>query len=83
MEDLVARRRSFKWGGQYWNRQTTQGEKQKQNPISRQRGRNGRVREFAYPERARRNMKHIRVDIVTAYAISLNTKYVTLVSMGI
>ena len=60
MEDLVARRRSFKWGGQYWNRQTTQGEKQKQNPISRQRGRNGRVREFAYPERARRNMKHIK-----------------------
>ena len=26
--------------------ETTQGEKQKQNPISRQRGRNGRVRDF-------------------------------------
>ena len=48
--------------------ETTQGERQKQNPISRERGRNGGVRDFAYTWRAAGNTKHI--DIVTAYVIS-------------
>ena len=56
MEHIVARRSSHKQWGQYRNR-ITQGEIPTQNPILRQRGRNGRVRDFAYTERTRRNAK--------------------------
>ena len=61
MEHVVARRSSLKQWGQYRNRETTQGEKKKkQNTTSWQRGRNGRVRDFAYTERAGINKKLIK-----------------------
>ena len=60
MEHVLARRGSLKQGGQCWKRKLRKEEKQKLNRISEQRGRNGRVRDFAYTERTRRNTKHIQ-----------------------
>ena len=41
-----------------------------ENPILRQRGRNGRVRDFADTKRAKRNTKHLKERILTANLIS-------------
>ena len=61
MKHDVAQRVSLKQWGQYWNRETTRGERQKQSPISRQRDRSVCVRDFAYNERTiRRSTKHIK-----------------------
>ena len=64
-----------------------------ENPISGQRGRNGRVRDFADTERAKRNTKHTKerhrycqcyiAREKTEYKRSLKTKSITLTSMGI
>ena len=57
--DVMVRRSSLKASVRTAsNKETSQGEKQKRNPISRPRGRNGRVQNVQ------------REDIVTAYAIS-------------
>ena len=93
MEHVVARRSSLKQWGQYRNRETTQGEKKKkQNTTSWQRGRNGRVRDFAYTERAGINKKLIKYrhrhdlcNIVREKAErkrSQKTKYITSTSIG-
>ena len=55
MEHVLAPR-----GGPYRNRKPREEKNKKQSLISRQRGRNGRVRDFAYTERARRNTKRIK-----------------------
>ena len=59
MDHEVAQRNSLKEWGQHRHRETTQGERQKQSPISRQRGRSGCVRDFAYSERTKRNTIHV------------------------
>ena len=59
MEHVMMRLRLFETVRTVSEQETTQGGKQKQNPISRRRGRNGRVRDFAYTERVRSNTKHV------------------------
>ena len=54
MEHVLAPR-----GGPYRNRKPREEKNKKQSLISRQRGRNGRVRDFAYTERVRSNTKHV------------------------
>ena len=78
--------------------ETTQREKKNEtkrneNPISRQRSRNGRVRDFADTERSQRNTKHIKdrhrysqcyiAREKDEYKRSLKTKSITSTSMGI
>ena len=55
--------------GNHVKREETQTNKN-ETPISRQRGQNGRVRDFADTKRAKRNTKHLKERILTANLIS-------------
>ena len=68
--------------GNHVKREETQTNKN-ETPISRQRGQNGRVRDFADTERAKKNTKHIKERCRYGQCYIAKTKSITSASIGI